>query len=265
MYSKMNYTDIDKLPVFDNHKLVVLVYNKNTGLKGFIAIHRINSKFPAFGATRIWNYKDSSDALTDALRLSKTMSYKAALAGLHCGGAKAVLISDGIQNKSAFFKSYAEEINHLGGSFITGADVGVERDDVIKMRRFSKFFVGTKVDPVKFTGLGLLYSIQTCLKEVFGSESLYDRTFAIQGVGKVGSELLKLIYTSAKKIYITDVNKKTLKDIKKRFPKVVTVSPSEIFRKKVDVLSPCALGNSINRQNLSSIRSKIIANFKVTR
>jgi leucine dehydrogenase len=254
----MNFSDTDKLPAFDNHKLVTFINNKNTGLKGFIAIHRINSKYPAFGATRIWDYKNSEEALTDALRLSRTMSHKAALAGLHCGGAKAVIISDGVQNRSAFLRSYAEEVNHLGGSFITGADVGVDRADVIKMRRLSKFFVGTKVDPVRFTGLGLLYSLQACVKSVYGRENLEERTLAIQGVGKIGSELLKLVYPLAKKIYIADIDKKTLEVVKKRFPKVRVVSPSEIYKAEVDIFSPCALGNSLTQDKIKQLKCAMI-------
>src|SRR3989344_7122513 len=114
----------------DDHKMVCFLTGNKSGLKGFIAIHRGNNKYPSFGATRIWNYKSENDALEDALRLSKLMSYKAALAGLKCGGAKGIIhIDDNVFDKSVLLKAYAERVNCLGGSFITGADVGVSRED----------------------------------------------------------------------------------------------------------------------------------------
>ncbi len=257
----MDLDNITKLKYFDDHKLICLIYNDKVKLRGYIAIHRGNTKHPAFGATRIWNYQSSDEAIIDALKLSKTMSYKAALAGLHCGGAKAVIIAkDGLQisNRNDFLKSYTEKVNFLGGHFVTGADVGIDRKDVIYMRRYSPYFVGVKADPVRFTGLGLLYSIQACVKEVFGSEKLNGRSFAIQGVGKVGSELLKLIYKYSDKIYISDINESTLKSVKEKYPKVRVVSVQEIYKQKVDVFSPCALGNCLNKENTNKLRCSII-------
>jgi glutamate dehydrogenase/leucine dehydrogenase len=255
----MRTSNIEDLSDFDDHRLVTFFQSKKNNLKGYIAIHRGNNKYPAFGATRLWNYPDLNSALIDALKLSKTMSRKAALAGLHCGGAKAVILSNGnVGNRKEFLKSYAEKVNYLGGHFITGADVGIESEDVKTMRRFSPYFVGVKVDPVRFTGLGILYSIQACLKTTFGSEKLEDRTFAIQGVGKIGSELLKLIYPSAKKIYITDIDKSTIKNVKRRFPAVIVTPPLEIYKKKVDIFSPCALGNCLNKKNVNQFNCRII-------
>ena len=157
-----DFEEINNLQDFDNHKLVTFVNCKKTGLKAFISIHRGNNKCPAFGATRIWNYPNSTSALIDSLKLSKAMSHKAALAGLHCGGAKAIIMADekNINNKKDLLKSYADRVNYLGGHFITGADVGVSREDVKIMRRHSPYIVGVKVDPVRFTGLGIYYSIQ---------------------------------------------------------------------------------------------------------
>ena len=255
----METSNIENLSDFDDHKLVTFFHSKKHNLKGYIAIHRGNSKYPAFGATRLWNYPDSNSALIDALRLSKTMSRKAALAGLHCGGAKAVILSDGnIGNRKEFLKSYTEKVNYLGGHFITGADAGISGGDVKMMRRFSPYIVGVKVDPVRYTGLGILYSIQSCLKSSFGSEKLDDRTFAIQGVGKVGSELLKLIYPSAKKIYITDIDKVVIENVTKRFPAVIVTTPLEIYQKKVDIFSPCALGNCLNKNTVNKLNCEII-------
>jgi len=250
---------IKKIKAFDNHKLVTYINDNHTGLQGFIAIHRGNSKTPAFGATRIWKYSSSLEALTDAIRLARTMSFKAALAGLKCGGAKAVIIEAGqIGNRKELLKSYAEKVNFFGGHFITGADVGISQNDVRILRRFSPYFVGVKADPVRFTGLGLLYAIQACVKEVFASESLDGRSFAIQGVGKVGSELIKLVYPNASKIIVADINKETLKNVKKRYPKIKVVSVDKIHNQKVDIFSPCALSNCLNTESIKRLKFSII-------
>ena len=256
----LHFSNIKSLPGFDNQKLIVWVHDEKVGLDGFISIHRGNLKYPAFGATRIWDYKNSKEALIDALRLSKTMSYKAAVAGLKCGGAKAAIIFPRVidGNRKKVLKAYSQRVNYLGGHFITGADVGVTREDVKFMRRQSPYFVGTKVDPVRFTGLGLLYSIEICFKEVFGTKSLKGRTFAIQGVGKVGQELLKLIYKEAGGIYVYDVNKDQTVEAKKKFPKINVVGVNELLGLKVDVFSPNALSDCLTDTSINKIKSQII-------
>jgi len=252
--------EIEKLENFDGHKLVSFIYDSQSGLKGYITIHRGNLKFPAFGATRIWNYKSSYDSLVDTLRLSKTMSYKAALGGLKCGGAKAALIVDPsrVNNRKGLLRAYAAKVNLLGGFFITGADVGVEREDVKVMRQYSPYFVGVDTDPVKFTGLGLYFSIMTCLKEVYGREDIGQRSFAIQGLGKVGQELLKLIYPTAGRITVCDIDGNKVREVKKKYPKVRVVGKEEIYQEKVDVYSPNALSNCLNRKNVNKIAAGIV-------
>lgn len=250
---------IDKNNYFDNHRLVTFFHDSGTGLNGFVSIHRGSTLTPAFGATRIWNYKSYEEALIDSLRLSKAMSRKAAMAGLNCGGAKAVIISGNkIRDRKNFLKSYAEKVNLLGGHFVTGADVGISREDVIALRRFSPYFVGVNVDPVRFTGLGLFYSIQVCLKEVFGSENLEGRSFAIQGVGKIGSELLKYIYPYTHDICITDIDKSALKSTLVKYPDIKIVDANEILKQKVDVFSPCALSSCLNKKTIKSLKCSIV-------
>ncbi len=251
----------DELKEFDNHHMVVFLYNKQTGLRGFIAIHRNGLKFPSFGATRIWQYKNDQDALRDALQLSRGMSYKSALAGLPYGGAKAIIMlpESAEISKKDLLKEYIKTVNYLGGKFITGADVGINMDDLALMKQNSPYIVGVKNDAVKFTGLGVYYGIKAGLKVVFGKESLGDRSIAIQGMGKTGSALLSFIYNEAAKIYVTDLNKERLAEIKKQYPKVTTVTPAQIYSLKVDVFSPCALSNVINVKNISALQCKIIA------
>jgi leucine dehydrogenase len=254
------FESIEKLQEFDNHRLVVFVVDKDSGLRGCIAIHRGNSGHPSFGATREWNYKTEIDALKDVLRLSRAMSYKSALAGLKYGGGKAVILRNQSVKKSRnlLLKSYAQKVNCLGGQFVTGTDIGISNEDVKIMKRSSKYFVGIKTNPARFTSLGTFYSIQVCLKEVFGKEDIDGRTFAIQGVGKTGYELLKLIYPHGKRVYIADIDEVALKMAKNNFPNIKIVNPSKINKLDVDVFCPCALNHSINWKNLDKFRCSII-------
>lgn len=258
---KRNSFDFEELEEFDNHKLVTFLYNPAGNLRGFIAIHRGGLKLPAFGATRIWKYSNEADALKDALRLSRMMSYKSSLAGLKYGGAKAVIFDScsSKKDRNLMVKTYARQVNFLDGHFITGADVGVSGHDLKIMLSESKFMVGGKSDPVRFTVLGVLYGIQVCLGEIFGNSNVWGRTFAFQGVGKTGLGLLRLIYHEAKKIYVADIDRKTIKHIKENFPKVDVVPVSEIHKQKVDVFSPCALSHEVNYKNVSAFNCKIVA------
>lgn len=245
---------------FDNH-LKIIDLSEVSNLSGFIAIHRKLPSFPSFGATRLACYPSEEEALRDTLRLSRLMSFKSVLAGLRCGGAKGVLIKPKNLTplrKKHLLESYANVVNKLKGAFITGADVGIDNKDLKTMRGKSPFVVGLKSDPVFATALTLFYSLQVALKEFFGERTLKGKTFAIEGAGKIGSGFLKLIYDDASKIYITDICTETLRNIKHCFPKVEIVSAEEIFKKKVDVFSPCAMAGSINIEHLKSLDCKII-------
>lgn len=252
---------IEKLPEFDNHKLVSFISDSKSGLRGFIAVHRGNNSRPSFGATRLWRYATEIAALRDALGLARTMSYKLAMAGLPYGGAKAVLLApyNGVHKHVAFLKSYAERVNYLAGRFITGTDVGLNQRDLYIMRRASPYMVGMKGDVTRFTAFGILQGIKVSLKEVFGSDNLARRTFAIQGVGKVGGGLLKFLYPHAKRILIADIDREQVRAIVRAFPKVEVIKPSEIHRQEVDVFTPCAVSHSITRSKAHELACKIVA------
>ena len=258
--NKLDLPEPSTLKEFDNHKLITFNYEKDIGLCGFIAIHRLNKKHPSFGATRFWNYTTEKEALMDALRLSKAMSYKAALAGLPGGGAKAVLVKNSLSenNKEKVFIEYARRVNYLSGKFVTGSDVGLKKEDVVKMRKISPYFVGTKVSPEVFTALGIFYSIKVCLKYIYGSDDMAKKSFAIQGVGKVGGNLLRLLYKETHNIFISDIDGDKIKLVKNKFPEIKIVQPGNIHKKRVDIFSPCALSGCINYRNIHEFNCKII-------
>lgn len=255
-----NKESIENIQGFDKHRLVSFFYDEKTNLKGFIAIHRGGLHYPSFGATRIWPYDTEEEALHDALKLSKTMSYKSALAGLKYGGAKAVIISSPtlIKNKNELLEAYAKKVNYFSGHFITGADVGITEKDVQILKKYSPYIVGTRVDPVKFTINGIFQSVQICLREVYGNDKLENRSFALKGLGKVGFGLLEKIGKQASKIYVADIDKNRLKEAINRYNNIEIVEPLEIEKQPVDVFSPNALSNCINGQNINKLRCKII-------
>jgi glutamate dehydrogenase/leucine dehydrogenase len=231
-------------------------------LLGFIAIHRGNKDHPAFGATRIEEYPSTESALSDVLDLSSLMSHKAALAGIPYGGANGVLFNGPhLKDKDSrdhALSVYAKHVDKLGGKFVTGSDAGVSQEDVITMRSHSPHIVGVEEDPTQRTAEGLLGSIFVTLAHVFGEPTLEGRTFAIQGVGKVGTAVLDLITPEAKEVYIADIDPKRVEDAKKKHPQVKVVQPEEIISLPVDVFIPCALGGVLNENTVENIQAKAI-------
>ncbi len=254
--------DLEMFPEYDNHYKVVKVEDESVGLKGYIAIHRNRKQFPALGATRIWNYQNEHEALRDALRLSRLMSYKSALAGLPYTGAKAALIDNSTAqaNRKQLFKVYAQKVNELMGAFVTGTDVGVTNKDLDIMHSESSFMIGTGVDSGYFTAIGVLAGIKVALKHIYGSTDIAGHSFAIQGLGKTGWPLLKfLMKEKADKIYVTDINAHRAWLAKLRFPKVQIISPLKIYLQDVDVYCPCALSHAITSGKVPQLKCKIIA------
>jgi len=257
--SSNGYYNFEKLKEFDNHRIVAIIRDESADLLAYIAIHRGGLNKPAFGATRLWPYDSGFDALKDALTLSRVMTYKAAMAGLPYGGAKAVIVSPkNGTSRNALLKAYAERVNYLSNHFVTGADVGISPQDVKLMSTTCSNMVGIKCDPVKHTVHGVYSSILACVKEMYGSEKLSERTFAIQGLGKTGFGILELLYSQAKKIYVTDINIQQIKHVLTQFPNIEVVKLGDIYKQKVDVFSPCALSNTLNHKSISKLQCKII-------
>lgn len=255
--------NFEELPEFDDHKIISHIYDKESGMKGFIAIHRHGQNSnPSFGATRFWHYRTDEQAARDAIRLARIMSYKAAVAGLKYGGAKAVLMSpkQGISKlaKRKILKVYAHRVNLFNGMFITGTDVGLDHNDLKTMRGHSQFMVGVHGSPEKFTALGIFIAMKTCLKEVFGNARFANRSFAIQGLGKVGFELLKLLAPHTSLITVADINRATVRRAQQAFPSIKVIKPSEIHKQEVDVFAPCALSNVLNKVTIPELRCKIV-------
>lgn len=260
--------DFRTLPEFDDHRLVSFALDESAGLFGVIAIHRANQLVPSFGATRMWHYATNVEGVQDALRLSRLMSYKAALAGLECGGAKGVIVvkkplkevTD--TERTKLIKAYASRVALLGGSFITGTDVGIRQENLTVMKEVCPYIVGFNDNSTEFTAFGLYESIKVALEQVFGSPEPKGRSFAIQGLGKVGGGLLALLYEpagSAAKIYVSDIDLAQVEKMRALYPRIIPVSPEDIDKQDVDVFAPCALSGALHSRNIPNLKAKIVA------
>jgi leucine dehydrogenase len=252
-------SEIKTLPEFDRHVDVIACDNPAASLQGYIAIHRGGVQKPAFGATRIWSYPSPHEALRDALKLSRIMSYKSALAGLGYGGAKAVLMAPTPPfDRDAYIKAYAAILQTIPGRFMTGADVGVSQHDVDTLATMSTAIVGTKVNPVKHTVDGLIASLSVCIQQLFTDTDLSNRTFALQGLGKIGFGVLEYLAPRAKRIYVSDINPQKITEAVALSAHVKPVDIDDIYTQNVDIFSPCALSNTINTKTAPMLRCKAV-------
>lgn len=252
-------------PEFDQHEAVHFIHDADTGLNAIIAIHS-TVLGPAAGGCRRWQYVDSAAALTDALRLSRGMTYKNAVAGLKFGGGKAVILaSDKAPKSPSLFRAFGRAIESLGGRYITAEDVGCTVADMRGVKEVTSFVSGLPKsgdsaggDPSPMTALGVFLGIRAAAKVRLGADSLQDVRVAVQGVGNVGMNLCRLLHKAGARLTIADVNRQNLQRARDELP-VTEVTPVELLFSDVDVLAPCALGNILTSQTIPNIRAKIIA------
>jgi glutamate dehydrogenase/leucine dehydrogenase len=257
----MNSLEIEQLPEFDNHKLVTFLSDQKSKLRAFVAVHNDNLG-PATGGTRMWVYPSETDALRDALNLSRAMTYKCALAGLPYGGSKGVIMGDPERDKtSELLRAYARSFNSLGG-VTTGTDVGLNDDDVKVMREESEYILGApdgnKLSTSITTALGVFAAIKGCARSIWGAEELWTKKFAIKGIGKAGFQLMRLLDSEDADIVVAEIDRRKIKEAKRQFPRVRFVSPRIIHKQKVDIFCPCALGGDLNSEDVKELRCRAI-------
>ncbi|MEK7554847.1 MAG: Glu/Leu/Phe/Val dehydrogenase dimerization domain-containing protein [Patescibacteria group bacterium] len=251
---------LEDFPEFDSHKTVYRFENSSVGLRGFIAIHNDNLG-PATGGTRMFPYVSEEEALRDVLRLSRAMTYKCALAGVHHGGGKAVIIGDPENKSEQMLRAYAQAINEADGRFFTGEDVGITEDDVQVMLEESRFFIGRRGvagDPSPYAAKSVFATMQVAAGELWGDEDLFNRSVAVKGAGKVGGELIRLLVNAGAKVIAADVKPAAIEAVEKKYPQVRVVDSATIHKEKVDIFSPCALGNDFTKENVAEVRAAVI-------
>lgn len=252
-------------PEFDQHESIHHFHDAATGLRAIIAIHS-TTLGPAAGGCRRWQYVDSDAALTDALRLSRGMTYKNAIAGLAFGGGKSVILaSDDTPKSPEMFRAFGRAIDSLGGTYVTAEDVGCSVDDMRSVAEETKFVSGLPKsgdsaggDPSPITALGVFLGIRAAAKARLGADTLQDVKVAVQGVGSVGLNLCRLLHKAGARLTVADVNRENLQQARDELP-VTEIAPIELLYSNVDVLAPCALGNVLTAQTIPNIQAKIIA------
>jgi leucine dehydrogenase len=244
-----------------DHEQVLFCNDRATGLRAIIAVHNTNCG-PALGGTRMWNYTNETEALTDVLRLSRGMTYKNAISGLNLGGGKAVILGDSRKDKSeALFRRFGQFVDSLNGKYITAEDVGISPEDMVWVSQETNYVAGLpgkSGDPSPVTAYGVYMGMKACAKAQFGSDSLNGIKVSVQGVGHVGEYLIKHLTEEGAKVFITDIHEPTLKKVSEKYGAEV-VGLDEIYDLDVDVYAPCALGATVNDDTLSRLKCSIIA------
>ena len=253
---------------FDGHEQVVFCSDAGSGLRAVIAIHNCH-RGPALGGCRMWPYASEHDAVRDALRLSRGMTYKSAMARLPLGGGKAVVIGDPRRDKSrALLEALAHAVDRLGGRYIVAEDSGTTVADMQLMRHFTPHVAGVEEritangiqsgDPSPATAYCVFVGIRAAVRIRLGQDSLTGLRVALQGVGHVGLALARRLEAAGARLWITDVRREALSRAARELAATV-VEPQEIFGLDVDLFAPCALGAVIDDQTLPRLKAAIVA------
>ena len=243
------------------HEQLVLCNDSSAGYRGIIAVHS-TTLGPALGGTRFWQYASDEEAIVDALRLARGMTYKNAVAGLNLGGGKSVIIGN---NKTAdremIFRAHGRFVESLGGRYITAEDVGTSTADMDFVHMETKNvsgLAGRSGDPSPVTAHGVFRAIQASAKERWGSDELSTRTVSVQGTGHVGYYLAKELHEAGASLVVTDIDAERVKQVVAEFG-ARSVAPEEIYGVQADIFAPCALGGIINDRTIPHLRCEIVA------
>jgi leucine dehydrogenase len=268
--STMNEKELDpNFPIFNalqtkGHEQIVMCSDPESGLRAIIAIHD-TTLGPALGGTRMWNYENEAAALKDVLRLSRGMTYKAAISGLNLGGGKAVIIGDPHKDKTEMlFRAFGRFVDGLGGRYITAEDVGMEEINMEWVYSETKFVTGIPKsmggsgNPSPVTAFGVYMGAKACAKKAYGSDSLEGKTIALQGAGNVASTFARHAAKEGAKLFIADIYEDKAKALAEEVNGNL-VKPDEIYGLDVDIFTPCALGGVINDDTMSQFKCDIIA------
>ncbi len=243
------------------HEQLVLCHDKASGYRGVIAIHD-TTLGPALGGARFWNYKSDEEAIVDALRLSRGMTYKNAVAGLNLGGGKSVIIGDNkTTNREMLFRAHGRFVDSLGGRYVTAEDVGTSVEDMDFVHMETKYVtgIGSKSgDPSSVTAHGVFRAIEASAFEKWGNDSLQGRTIAIQGCGHVGFYLAKELHAAGATLVVTDIDAARIKNVVDATGATV-VGLTEIYGVKADIFAPCALGGIINDDTIPQLKVEIVS------
>lgn len=253
------------LPDFDDHEGVHLFRDRASGLTAIIAVHS-TALGPSAGGVRFWHYPDRTDAVTDALRLSRGMSYKNAMAGLPMGGGKGVILADAALTKTpAMLEAFGRAIDSLGGRYVTAEDVGIAEADMIAIARGTRHVSGLPVgegraggDPGPFTAYGVYLGVRAAYRRATGKSDLGGAHVAIQGVGSVGGGLARHLAKDGAKLTLADINADRVRALARDLGAQV-VDAAEIMDVEADLFSPNALGAILNADGIARLKAPVVA------
>ncbi len=249
------------LRAYDDHEQIVFCRDVESGLKAIISIHS-TALGPSVGGCRMWEYNSDEGALIDALRLSRGMSYKNALAGLKMGGGKSVIIGNSKTMKSeALFRAFGRFIENLNGQYISAEDVGINPTDMAIVRKETKHVVGLEGksgDPSPLTAYGVYKGMKAAAKHRLGRENLEGMKIAVQGLGHVGYYLCEHLKKEGAELYVTDINKDSIDRVVDNLG-ATAVDKDAIYAQDVDIYAPCALGATLNDMTLPQLKCSIVA------
>ncbi len=246
---------------FDGHEQVVFCHDVETGLRAIIAIHNTNLG-PSLGGCRMWAYPDEGAALEDALRLSRGMTYKAAMANLPLGGGKSVILGDARRDKTpALMVAFGRQVDRLGRRYITAEDVGTGVADMDAIKTVTDHVVGITGgagDPSNSTAHGVFIGIGAAARHALGRDDVEGLHVAVQGAGHVGWFLCDYLHKAGARLTVTDINRPAVDRIVETFG-ATAVDPDEIYDVDCDVFAPCALGAVVNDATVGRLRARIVA------
>lgn len=247
-----------------DYEQLVFCQDKNSGLKAIICIHD-TTLGPALGGTRMWNYETEEEAIEDAIRLGRGMTYKNAAAGLNLGGGKTVIIGDPLKDKNEeMFRAFGRFIQGLNGRYITAEDVGTTVSDMDLIHEETDFVTGispafgSSGNPSPVTAYGIYIGMKAAALEAFGDDSLEGKTITVQGVGNVAYTLCKHLHEEGAKLIVTDINQDAVQRAVNDFG-AVAVAPNDIYSQEADIFAPCAMGAIINDETIPQLKVKVVA------
>jgi leucine dehydrogenase len=243
------------------HEQVLLSHDPSCGYFGIIAIHD-TTLGPALGGTRFWKYATTDEAITDALRLARGMTYKSAVAGINLGGGKSVIIGDNKRaDREALFRAHGRFIETLGGRYITAEDIGTSPADMEYIKLETDHvagLLGLSGDPSPVTAYGVYVGMKAAARFRWGSDRLAGKTVAVQGAGKVAYHLMQHLHAEGSNLSVTDIDEEKVKRAVQEFG-ARPVPPDAIYDQDADIFSPNALGAVINDDTLPRLKVEIIA------
>jgi leucine dehydrogenase len=243
------------------HEQVVLCAEQDVGYRAVLAVHS-TVLGPAVGGTRLWRYASVDEAIVDALRLSRGMTYKCAAAGLPLGGGKAVILTDGATaDRGRLFRAHGRAVHRLGGRFVTAEDVGTTPDDRALVREETPHVAGLALGagaPSPTTARGVFRAIQASAKHRWGSDDLHGKTVSVQGCGHVGHYLARELRAAGARLVVTDIDRAKVRLVVEETG-ATAVEPEAIYGVEADIFAPCALGGIINDTTIPQLKVEIVA------